>query len=133
MTDVLLIAQRILDENNYTASDISLLNLEYIIKNATDYINLDADTTISFVPAAGAATLTASDGEIIATKAGSLLMLRGYLDRGPNTAISSLSVSSLINDPQYAFWSDLFKGALAKLKGHVGVPFVVASDDADIT
>ena len=133
MTSVLLIAQRILDENNYTVANISLLNMEYIIKNATDYINLDAGTSISFTPAAGAATLTASDGEIIATKAGALLMLRGHLDRGPNTAVSSLSVSSLIGDPQYAFWSDLFKRALVKLKGHVGVPFAVASDDADMT
>jgi hypothetical protein len=134
LTAIALIAQRILDENHYAApSNISLTNMEYLVKNATDYINLQAGTSISFTPAAGAATLTALDGEIIATKAGSLLMLKAYVDRGPNVSITGISVSTLINDPQYAFWSELFKNAIEKLKGHVGVAFAVGSDDADLS
>ena len=133
MTAIALIAQRILDENRYAApGHITLTNMEYIIKNAVDYINLQAGTSISFTPLAGAATLTAADGEIITVKAGSLLMLKAYLDRGPNASITGISISTLIADPQYAFWSKAFEACIEKLKGHVGVSFTVGSDDGDL-
>ena len=117
MTDLLLAAQRILDENNYTTSDCSLTNLEYIIKNAVDYINLAVGTSISFTPAAGAATLTATDSQIYTVKAATILMLRAYLDRGPNTSVAAISVSSLIGDPQYNFYTETLKQAIARLTG----------------
>jgi hypothetical protein len=136
MTAIPLIAQRILDENSYTVADITLLNCEYLIENATHYINLQAGTTITFTPAAGAATLTASDGEIITTKILSTLMVKAFKDRGPNTTVSSISINTLITDPQYALYSKMFEEAIARLKttgSGSGLAFVVASDDEDLS
>jgi hypothetical protein len=117
MTVITDIAQRILDENNYTVSDISLTNLEYIIKNAVDHINAQAGTNISFTPAAGAASLIASDIEIITTKNLSTLLLRAYVDRGPNTSVGGLSVTTVANDPQYNIFMELVKDDIIRLRG----------------
>jgi len=136
MTVVALIAQRILDENNYSAGaggDITLTNMEYLIKNAVDHINLHAGTTISFTPAAGAASLTADDDEIIVVKDLSVLRLRTYLDRGPNVGVSSLSVTATLNDPQYTLLAKAVEAGIVKLRNKQGVAFMPASDDADIT
>ena len=116
MTTITNIAQRILDENNYTTSDISIINLEYLIKNVCDEINSECGTSITFTPGSGTESLTATDAEIVAIKLGAVLYLRAYKDRGPNTAIASLSVSSLTNDPQYSFFSKRFEKALERLK-----------------
>jgi hypothetical protein len=135
MTAVPLIAQRILDENKYTIADVSLVNCEYLIENATHYINLLADTAIAFTPATGVATLTATDDEIITTKILSTLMVRAFKERGPNISVSSISVSALITDPQYALYSKMFEEAITRLKGTggaLGLAFVVGSDDADL-
>ena len=48
MVTVTTIAQRLLDENNYTPGDhISTTNFEYLIDNAIDYINAEAGTSIA--------------------------------------------------------------------------------------
>jgi len=47
MTTITNIAQRILDENNYTIEDVTITNLEYLIQNAIDYVNLRAGTSIA--------------------------------------------------------------------------------------
>jgi len=120
MTTVALIAQRILDENNYSAGaagDITLTNMEYIIKNAVDQINLHAGTSISFTPAAGAASLTATDDEIIVVKDLSVARLRTYLDRGPNVGVSSLSVTATTNDPQYNMLMQSVRDGIDRLRG----------------
>ena len=131
MTTITTIAQRVLDENNYTAPSTTIT--EYLSKNAVDYINLMAGTTISFVPAAGAASLTATDSELVVVKFTTILLLRAYHDRGPNTAIASLSVTSLIGDPQYAFYTSQLDGMVEKLSQQgARVPFVVAEDTSGI-
>ena len=117
MTVVTTIAQRILDENNYTVADISLTNPEYVIKNAVDYVNAVAGTSISFTPAAGAASLTADDDEIVTVKFASVLLLRTYHDRGPNTSVAGLSVTSLIGDPQFTLFRELLNPLLRRLMG----------------
>jgi len=120
MTTVALIAQRILDENNYSSGaggDITTTNMEYLIKNAVDHINLVAGTSISFTPAAGVASLTASDSEILVVKGLSLIWLRCYLDRGPNTAVSAISVSAVTNDPQYNVFMQFVREGIDRLRG----------------
>jgi hypothetical protein len=118
MTTVTDIAQRILDENNYTVGDFgSLTNVEYLVKNAVDYVNLMADVNISFTPVAGSEDLTASDSEIITVKFATVLLLRAYHDRGPNTSVAGLAVTSLVGDPQYSFYSQALKLALDRLMG----------------
>ena len=118
MTAITTIAQRIIDENNYAApGDITLTNMEYLIKNACDYINLQAGTTITFTPAAGVATLTATDAQIPVIKLLSALYLRAYKDRGPNASIGSISVSSIRGDPQFTiFWKQVEDG-ISRLRG----------------
>jgi hypothetical protein len=106
-----------LDENNYTVSDISLLNMEYLVKNAVDYINLQAGTTITFIPSAGSENLSASDSEIVMVKALTTILLRAYVDRGPNVGISSLSVTTVASDPQYNIFMQLVNDGLMRLRG----------------
>jgi hypothetical protein len=115
MTTVTTIAQRILDENNYTTPTTTIT--EYLIKNAVDYINMMAGTSISFTPAAGAASLTADDDEIVVTKSLSVLLLRAYHDRGPNAGIGGLSVTSLVGDPQYSVYLKMIDAGIAQLCG----------------
>jgi hypothetical protein len=132
MTSVLLVAQRILDENNYTVADISLLNCEYLIQNATFWINGQADTSISFTPAAGAATLTATELEVSTVKLLGTLMVRAFLDRGPNASVQNVTVSALISDPQYALYTSMLNKNIEKLRGHAGIAFSVGQDDEDL-
>ncbi len=122
MTTIVNIAQRILDENNYTESNISLVNLEYLIKNATDYINLMTEHSISFTPAAGVASLTATDAEIITTKFLTTLLLTERANRGPNASIQGLTVASLQTNPTY---EKMIDKALERLKE---LPIVIAND-----
>jgi len=104
-------AQNILDENGYTTSDISLINCERLIDNAIDYINLMSDRNISNLAGTeGSKTVNVNSEEAPIIKFLAGLLVRAYKDKGPNTAISGLSVTTLIQDPQY----DLLKGAVEK-------------------
>jgi len=133
MTTVTDIAQRMLAENNWTTDDITLLNTEYLIKNAVDYINLMAGTSISFTPSAGSENLVASDNEIVVVKFATTLLLRAYLDRGPNVSVGGLSLSSVISDPQYAFYAPQLTLMVEKLSQRdVDIPFMVAEDTSGI-
>jgi hypothetical protein len=132
MVVVAAIAQRILDENNYAS--LSLPNVEYIVDNAIDYVNLEAGTSIAVLDGTTPAkTLSGTRDEIIVVKSLSALMVRAYCDRGPNTGIGSLSVTTVMTDPQYNLLTKIVERGIARLKGKVGIPFSVASDDADIT
>jgi len=117
MTVVTDIAQRMLDENNYTVSDISLLNMEYLVKNAVDYVNMQAGTAITFVPVAGSENLSASDSEIVVVKALTTILLKAYFDRGPNVGISSLSVTAVASDAQYNAFLQIVNDGLMRLRG----------------
>ncbi len=117
MTTITDVAQRILDENKYTANDISTTNLEYLIKNAVDYINMMAGTSISFTPVAGSEDLTASDSELVVVKTLSALMIRAYKDRGPQTGTAGLSVTAVISDPQYRLFTKIVNQGINMLRG----------------
>ena len=117
MTVVTDIAQRMLDENNYTVSDISLLKMEYLIRNAVDYVNMQAGTSITFIPVAGSEDLNASDSEIVVVKALTTILLKAYVDRGPNVGISSLSVTAVASDAQYNAFMQIVNDGLMRLRG----------------
>ena len=129
MTTVTDIAQRMLTENKLTIGQIPLLNTEYLVKNAVDYINLMAGTSISFTPVAGSEDLVASDNEIVVVKFATTLLIRAYFDRGPNVSVGGLSLSSVISDPQYAFYASQLSLMVEKLSQRdVDIPFMVAED-----
>ena len=118
MVTVANIATQILNENNYTTTDITVANLEYLIENAIDYVNMEANKTIADLSgAAGSKSIVGTEPEIFTVKCATILMLRAYLDRGPNATLSGMSVSTVIADPQYAFWSETLQVALNRLRG----------------
>ena len=126
MTSIANIAQRILDENNYTVSDISHVNLEYLIDNAIDYVNMQAGTSIADL--AGTAenkSLTASNAQVFVVKTLSALMIRAYKDKGPQVGVAGLSVSQIITDPHYSLFTKLLEHAIERLKA---LPIVIAND-----
>jgi len=117
MTVITTIAQRILDENNYTIADCSLVNLENRIDTGIRYINLEADTSIAALSgAAGAKTLTASDSEVAVVFFLSGLLLRARQDKGPNSNTGSISVSSITSDPSFTIETKLLETAINRLR-----------------
>jgi hypothetical protein len=107
-------AQNILDENNYTVADISLTNLAALIDNAINYVNLRAGLSMA-TTVGGSATLTGNQSVVV--KLLSTLMLRAYLDRGPNTGLGGMSVNSVITDPQYNLYSAMIEAGILSLTG----------------
>ena len=106
--------QNILDENNWTIADISLANIELLVNNAINYINLQTGLSISNM-ASGTVTVTSGESPII--KALTLLMIKAYKDRGPNTAIAGLGVNTLITDPQYSLFIQILNDGINRLRG----------------
>ena len=126
MTTISNIAQRVLDENNYTTSDISKTKLEYLIDNSIHYINLQAGTTIADLDgSAESKSLTATDSEIFVVKSLSSLILRAYKDKGPQVSIGGLNVASITTDPHYRLFMKLINKAITSLRS----PPVYISND----
>ena len=105
-------AQNILDENNYTTSDISLVNTELLCNNAINYINLRTGLSISNM-ATQTVTVTNNQAPIIVMLTG--LLIKAYKDRGPNIAIGGLGVSTVIQDPQYQLFKDMIDSGINSL------------------
>lgn len=126
MTTISNIAQRILDENGYSTGDISLTNLEYLIDNAIDTVNLRAGTTIADLSgSAESKSITGTEAEILVVKELSVLILRAYKDRGPNTAIAGLSATAVLSDPQYDYYSRAVREDIMRLQD---LPIVIKND-----
>lgn len=124
MVTVSNVAQRVLDENNYTGPSKTIV--EYLIDNAIDYVNLMASTSIAdLAGSAEAKSLTATEDQIIVVKTLSALMIRAYKDRGPNTAIAGLSVTSVLADPQYSLFKEIIDKGIQRLQAS-SLPFKVA-------
>ncbi len=116
-SSVNITAQNVLDENQWTSSDITLAKLETVMDNAINYVNLEANTTIPTMSGTSESKITTlSRSESLAVKLVSALMVRAYKEKGPNVGISSLSVTSIINDPHYTLFSDIAQKSIAKLK-----------------
>ena len=127
------IAQQILDENRWVIGDISIVNVQSLVDNASHFINLMAGTTI---PNIVGDALVASDNELTVVKMLTALLIRAYLDRGPNVSLGSISITSVLTDPQYNLFTDMVTKAIEQLKldpsGTGGIAFSVGTDDADL-
>jgi len=107
-------AQGILDENNYTIAEISLVKTALLIDNAINYVNLRCGLSMA-TTVGGSVTLTGNQSVVVKLLA--TLMVRAYVDRGPNTAVGGLSVTSIINDPQYALYNAMIEAGILSLIG----------------
>lgn len=111
-------AQRILDENGYTASDMSLTVLEYWIDNVIDYINSETGLSISNMSGtAESKTVTVTSAQAPIIKMLAALMIRAKKDRGPQTGVAGLSVVAVINDPQYVLFKEMTDKGINRLRG----------------
>lgn len=129
MTTIANIAQRILDENGYTLADfpnLTLTILEYKIDDAIDYVNSQAGLSIADLSGtAGSKSITADDGQILAVKWLSNLMLKVYKEKGVQTGIGALSVIYIVNDPDYKMSMMILDKQIERLKK---LPIVIAND-----
>lgn len=111
-------AQRILDENNWLTTDITLVNCEYLIDNAINYINLETGLSMSnLTGVAGAQTVTLTNPQETAVKMLSALLVRAYLDKGSSVNIQSIGVATIISDPHFRVFQQLLKKSISRLKG----------------
>jgi hypothetical protein len=109
-------AQIILDENNYTVTDISLINLEGVIDNSIGYLNLRTGLSMSALSgSAGSKTVTLTSQQASLVKMLTTLMVKAFVDRGPNASVGGLSVTSVISDPQYNLYMKLIEDGIAML------------------
>jgi len=118
-------AQTLLDRNNWATTDIhatavtALTRVEYLIDDAIDYINGEAGTTISNMGGGGAGsktvTVTAAQAPIV--RALAALLVRAYLDKGPNVGIGGLGVTAIISDPQYKLHMMMIMQGINRLRG----------------
>ena len=116
-SNVAVTAQIVLDENNYTVTDISLVNLEKLIDNAINYINLNANTTITALAGdAGSKTVNVDRLEAPVVKNLAALLIRAYKDRGPQAGLGGLTVTSVTSDPQYQLFTDEIKAGISRLQ-----------------
>lgn len=107
-------AQNLLDENNYSTDDIILANVERLVNNAIHYIELQTGLSLDDM---ASQTVTVTDAQEIVIKSLTTLMMRAYVDRGPNTTVESLSVISVLADPQYAIFSKMTLEGINRLRG----------------
>jgi hypothetical protein len=117
MTTISNIAQRVLSENSYTTSDCSLVNTEYLIKKAVDHVNMRTGGSVSFTLSGGTQSLTGTDAQLVTIQNLSALLLRAFVDRGPNTSLGGVSVSTLTADPQYSIHMKLMEDEIRELIG----------------
>jgi hypothetical protein len=118
LVTVAAIGQRILDQNNWTTSEITVVEMEYIIDNAIDYINLDCGTSIAdLTGSAGAKSLVGTEDENITVQILSSLLSRAFLDKGPSTNLGPMGVAQIITDPHYSLYTKLLNRSLNKLRG----------------
>lgn len=119
MVTIASFAQRILDENKYTTSDVgSLTKLEYMIDNAIDIINLRAGTSIADLSGtAETKSIIGTESEILVVKELTVLLIRALKDRGPATSPTTMNVSAVLADPQYDFYSKAIREDIKHLCG----------------
>ena len=117
-SNVAVTAALVLAENNYVVDvDISAVNLEYLIDNAVNYINMQANTSMAALGGAGGSKTQDYDrNEATILKSLTTLMIKAYKDRSPNVSIGGISAATVLNDPQYAVHADIIKTGIQRLK-----------------
>jgi len=134
---VTITAANMLAYTNTSSGDCSAINTEALADILIDYINLRADTTINTFravafPYTGLLSLTLTTSEYPVVMAGMNLMHKAFTDKGPDANISGLSITTILNDPQYAVYSEMLKLGIEKLRAHTGVAFCVGEDESGI-
>jgi len=119
MVTIASIAQRILDENKYTADDdMSLTNLEYCIDNVIDYVNGQTGASIAYLSgSAESKSLTCDRKYLPAIKLLSALMVRASQDRGPTVTAGQLGLTAVLADPQYKLFTEMINHTLNRCRG----------------
>ena len=111
-------AQQILDENGWTESDISKTNLEYLIDNAINYINLQTGLSISNLSgSAGSKTVSVTKQQAVIIKALTALLVRAYLEKGPDASVAGLNVQALTSDPHFQVFLKFIDDGISRLRG----------------
>ena len=118
MVAITTVADRMQAETGYTDSDITNTNLEYLIDNAIDHVNLVCGTSIADLSGVAAAkTLTATENELAVLKPLINLMMRAYIDKGPNINAATMGVMEIATDPHYKIMYALWKESAGHLRG----------------
>lgn len=115
-------AQTLLDQNNWATTDINavaltaLTRVEYLIDDSIDYINSQAGLNISnLTGAAGSKTVTVTSAQSPIIKALASLLIRAYLDKGPNIGVGGVGVTAISTDPQYDMHMKMLKNGIKRL------------------
>jgi len=88
------------------------------VDNAIDYINLEAGTSIADLSGAAASkSLTASENQIVVIKALSALLVRAYVDKGPNVSLAGVSAIGVMTDPHFGLMTKMLKVSINRLRG----------------
>lgn len=110
-------AQNILDQNNYTTSQCGLTDLEGLIDMAIAFVNAETGASISKMSGdAESKTMTLTDIQEACVYPLAVLLLRAHVDRGPNASLSSLSITTVIADPQFETFRKMLDKALYRLR-----------------
>jgi len=117
-------AQTLLDRNNWATTDIhatavtALTRVEYLIDDAIDYINGESGTSMSnMTGAAGSKTVTVTSAQAPIVRALAALLVRAYLDKGPNVSVGSMGVSAIVSDPEYKIHMMMIQTGISRLRG----------------
>jgi len=132
MVTISNVAQQLLDENNYDTTDIhataatAKTRVEYLVDNAIDYINMKAGTSIvDLSGSAGSKSLVATEDEIVVIKALSALLIRAYLDKGPNVNVGGVSAIGVMSDPHFGLMTKMLDDSINSLRE---LPIVIKND-----
>ena len=111
-------AQNILDENNYTATECGLTDLEGLMDLAISYVNSQAFQSIAALTGVPGAKTTGAltDAQLSAFYPLVVILLRAHVDRGPNVGVGGLNVSTVIADPQFSTYKSMFDAAVTELR-----------------
>lgn len=111
-------AAQIKAENDWDGDDISDTNLEYLIDNAINHINLLAGLSMSNLSgAAGSKTVTLTSSQEPYVKMLSALLVRAYIDKGPDTNVAAVSATTISTDPHYKLFMRLINQGIQYLRG----------------
>lgn len=117
-------AQTLLDRNNWATTDINTdattakTRVEYLIDDAIDYINGEAGTSMSNMSgAAGSKSVTVTSAQAPIVRALAALLVRAYLDKGPNVSVGGMGVSAIVSDPEYKVHMMMIMQGISRLRG----------------
>lgn len=117
MATIASIAQRVLDETDYTADDMTLTKLELCIDTCIDYVNLETGASIAYLSGtADTKSLTCDRKYMPVIKLLAALMIRASQDRGPEPELEGVSMRTVVADPQYKLFMQIIERSLKQCR-----------------